>query len=290
MKPASTLFLAAFLTLNGGNVLAAENADEEKLRREMEVAREELAQAARRVAELSRELGEGFAWHFRTDDAFARRAMLGITIEKSGGEGVEVLSVTPGGPADQAGIQAGDRIIRIGDIDLRKEERPDHALLEAMTGVEPGQKVAVEYQRGQDQRHAEIEAKAMQPALAFEHLDRRLPKAPRAPMPLLHGWANLELVPLTEGLGEYFGTKEGLLVVRAPQHDGIPLRDGDVILAIEGRKPDDVGQAIRILRSYNPGDKVAIEIVRKQKKSTIEVEIPDRRLGMMLRPDRRGMH
>jgi hypothetical protein len=56
-------------------------------------------------------------------------------------------------------------------------------------------------------------------------------------------------VELTPGLGEYFGTDAGLLVVRAPEGDDIDLRDGDVIPEIGGRIPQSVGHAMRILRS-----------------------------------------
>ncbi len=284
MKRLFALMLAAGLAC-GGSAWASQSDDRDaELRREMEAARKELAEAARKVAELSRELGEGFAWQFRTEDMPGRRAMLGITIDKAEDGGVQVLSVTPGGPADKAGLQAGDRITRIGKRDLGKD-RPERELVSAMREVEPGQKVEIEYFRGKDRRKVEIEAEAMRPFF-FGSFDELLPRAPRAPMPLLmHGWADLELVSLTEGLGEYFGTKEGLLVVRAPKSDGIPLQDGDVILSIDGRKPNDVHHAIRILRSYNPGDTVKIDIVRKQKKTTVEAVIPDRRLGMLHRAD-----
>ena len=44
------------------------------------------------------------------------------------------------------------------------------------------------------------------------------------------GWADLEVVKLTERLGRYFGTDEGLLVISAPESNAFKLQDGDVIL------------------------------------------------------------
>src|SRR2546427_12533397 len=50
-------------------------------------------------------------------------------------------------------------------------------------------------------------------------------------------WGDLELVSLNSDLGEYFGAKDGVLVVRAPADSSLPLKGGDVITSIGGRKP-----------------------------------------------------
>jgi predicted metalloprotease with PDZ domain len=50
------------------------------------------------------------------------RAALGVSTASGGARdtiGVLVADVTVGGPADKAGIQEGDRIVSIGDVDLR---------------------------------------------------------------------------------------------------------------------------------------------------------------------------
>jgi S1-C subfamily serine protease len=90
----------------------------------------------------------------------------------------------------------------------------------------------------------------------------------------------MELVTLTETLGDYFGTTQGLLVVRAPGDDRLGLRDGDVIIRIGDREPSGPGHAMRILRSYEPGEKVDIEIMRKKKRQSLSVEVPDRRMSL----------
>jgi len=91
------------------------------------------------------------------------------------------------------------------------------------------------------------------------------------------GFGNMELAPLTERLGSYFGTDEGLLVVRAPEGEELQLEDGDVILNIDGRKPTSVAHAMRILGSYESGEDLKIEIMRDKRKRTINLEIPDHR-------------
>ncbi len=81
---------------------------------------------------------------------------------------------------------------------------------------------------------------------------------------------------LNSDLGEYFGTKEGVLVVKAPADSTLPLRGGDVITSIGGRKPANPSHAMRILRSYEKGETVSIEILRKQKRMTLTWKVPAR--------------
>ena len=63
------------------------------------------------------------------------------------------------------------------------------------------------------------------------------------------GFRALELVPVTPKLGQYFGTDKGLLVVRAPAEAGAKLEEGDVLLTIGGRTPENPRHAFRILGS-----------------------------------------
>src|SRR5437763_5448839 len=88
-------------------------------------------------------------------------------------------------------------------------------------------------------------------------------------------WGDLERVSLNPDLGDYFGTKEGILVVKAPADSTLPLKGGDVILSIGGRKPTSQSHAMRILRSYEPGESVAIDILRKQKRMSLAWKVPE---------------
>ena len=87
----------------------------------------------------------------------------------------------------------------------------------------------------------------------------------------------MELVKLTDRLGSYFGTDDGLLVVRAPEDDELQLEDGDVIINIDGRSPTSVSHAMRILGSYESGEELKIEIMRDKRKRKITLEVPDNR-------------
>lgn len=65
-----------------------------------------------------------------------------------------------------------------------------------------------------------------------------------------------------------------MLVVRAPKD--LKLEDGDVILAIDGREATNGSHATRILGSYQPGEKIAIKVMRQQKTVNVEAALPER--------------
>ncbi len=85
---------------------------------------------------------------------------------------------------------------------------------------------------------------------------------------------NMELATLTPRLGSYFGTDHGVLVVRAPEHGVLKLQDGDVILSIGSRTPASSSQAIRILTSYDPGEKIRLVILREHHRMEITAAMP----------------
>jgi hypothetical protein len=91
----------------------------------------------------------------------------------------------------------------------------------------------------------------------------------------------LELATVTPGLGRYFGTDKGVLVVRAPRQADWKLEDGDVILAIDGREPSSGAHATRILSSYQRGETLKLRIMRQRKPLELAVAVPeaDRLIG-----------
>ena len=254
-------------------------------------AEERLAEAAAQVAELSRSRLPDMTYverHLRR----LNRPVLGVTIgpgEAEGPvEGVTVRGVTPGSAAEEAGLRTGDVLTAINDeaLSADTEEQANAKLLEFMAGVEAGDTLDVQYLRDGDSRTAEVEPKSGFVA-AFRNRGWDIPMAPLAPgarvfaLNLGGNWGDMEMVSLTEDLGRYFGTDEGLLVVRAPGDESLKLRDGDVIRSIDGRAPNSASHAMRILSSYAPGETLEIEIMRDRKRQTLSIEMPDNRQGRL---------
>jgi hypothetical protein len=93
-------------------------------------------------------------------------------------------------------------------------------------------------------------------------------QAPAAPA------GTMELITLTPRLGRYFGTDHGVLVARAPTHGVLKLQDGDVIVSIGGRTPESSSQAIRILTSYDPGERIRLVILRQHRRLEMTATLP----------------
>jgi S1-C subfamily serine protease len=211
--------------------------------------------------------------------------------------GAAVDEVVPDSPADDAGIKEGDVITRFNGVALggiksadEDESGPGRKLLSLARKLEPGDTVKLEYRHGNDSKQATLVAKRLGPSWA--HLRMRLPDLP--PMPDIRrfefgsgpdGWGmfyereamGLQLVDVNSELGDYFGTKEGALVVRSPKDSTLGLRGGDVILAIDGRTVRSSSQAMRILRSYDSGEKAKLDVMRQKKRTTVTWTVPERK-------------
>ncbi len=256
---------------------------------ELQEARRALAEAARRIAELSAVEADRIVRQFDFERVTMPRVRLGIVVADGEGhtDGVQVASVSEGGPAATAGLAAGDLLLEINGHSLaagaERVQPPVGRIRDALAEAEPGQVVRVRYRRGRQNREASVtleEASRAPMAFRFGYGDgpRRVIEVPPMPdMPsitMLRPLGDYEFVRVNEQLGRYFNTDKGLLVVRVGSDNPLTLEAGDVILAIGDREPQSPTQAARILRSYEPGDKVTIRIMRQRRAQTVEVTMP----------------
>ena len=274
-----------------------DNADAAKqeatLERQLETARRDMEEAARKVAELSQQLAQPFVREFSRNFRYTnRRAMLGFVTEDVE-RGVRVASVTPNGPAAEAGLKVGDTITEIDGAHLTdtrqtggSKQSPTELLLAQMANVDPGEsvKLHVVNEAGAER---DVTVKARQMATNVWVNPPPVPAPPAAPGAYAfrsgpgnfwvfapNPWAQMQLVALTPGLGNYFGTSKGLLIVHAPEDSTLQLKDGDVILDIGGREPTSPEHAIRILGSFQKGEPLKITIMRNKSKQTLDVKLP----------------
>jgi S1-C subfamily serine protease len=292
----STTVLSALLLAASATTYAAGDPpkDAKNAEQRLQEAQKRLEEAAREIAELSgRVRMEHLPDHMVFLGRNPNRAMLGIAIgegrENQSDDGVAVLSVSPGGPAAGAGIKAGDVIVELNGKPMKadKDSSPREKLLAEVGKLSPGDEATVRYLR---------DGKAGTAKLKVESLPREEIRRMRIEIPDVDhlrdrarefeafrvfggprgALGDMELVPLTPKLGQYFGADKGLLIVRAPEDKDMKLEDGDVLVDIDGRAPSDPGHALRILRSYEPGEKVTLNILRQRKKVAVSVTIPER--------------
>jgi predicted metalloprotease with PDZ domain len=262
--------------------------NDEKLEEQLEAARRKLDEAAREVAELSARLSIPYVQEFSTFNNPFGRAIIGVQLDPaSGKEGARVLSVSPGGPAAEAGIRAGDVIVAVNGTGVTGEGA-SRQVVKILRDVKPDDKLNVRVLRDGKTRDFTVTARPGPGVMAFQRaIPPQLPDMPDMPvMPHFNSLfmvqgplSNMELATLTPQLGKYFGTDKGVLVVRAPPDGALKLEDGDVILAIDGREPTSGSHATRILGSYQPGEKVTLRIVRQHKTVDLETVVPDEPVG-----------
>ncbi|MDE2070695.1 MAG: PDZ domain-containing protein, partial [Gammaproteobacteria bacterium] len=268
---------------------------QQQLEKQMQQARHEMELAAQRMAQLSLQM-QGPMLSRMSHMFDPNRAVLGVSIAENpdakNAQGVRVLAVTPGGPADQAGLRAGDTITAINGTVFRAGAQPsaNDQLLNFMDKVKPGDTLKLSYVRAGKPHSVTLKAgKLSEYSFAFDVPPPPVPAVPPVPpVPPLQpenlralfppgwwgAWGAMQLTQLTSGLGQYFGTDKGLLVVRAPRDAALKLQDGDVILKIGDREPATPAEAMRILYSYAPGEPLKLGILRKGKPLTLDVIAP----------------
>lgn len=263
-------------------------ADQQQINQQMLEARREMQAAAQRLAQLTMQMSGPMM--SRLSRAFdPNRAVLGVTIANTvpgrNGVGVEIAAVTPGGPAAQGGLRAGDVITAINGIAFKTNAREPASdqLLDLMDRVQPGAHLTLAYLRDGGTHTAQVTAGRLSD-FGFAWNMPEMPAVQPANMRAIFApwpwfgrggpWAGMQLVALSPGLGQYFGTDKGLLVIRAPGNAALKLDDGDVILKIGDRQPATPSDAMRVLYSYGAGDTVTLHVLRKNKPLELSITVP----------------
>jgi PDZ domain len=254
----------------------------------------------------------GFNYFYGPDQvrvASFQRGRLGILVDLTPDPardsiGAKVAGVTPGGPADKAGVQAGDLVVRLngqalvrrgasgGNDDGGAVSRPGTRLIELASRLDPGDTVKLDLRRGNRPLSVTLVAQESGADEIVRRFDFDMPhpggreydfiKVPGGPtnFSLSAGpLASMELVNVNPGLAEYFGTSEGLLIVNVGNDSTLGLRNGDVILSIGGRKPGSPVHALRILGTYDPNETVTFEVMRMKHRITVTGKMPEQRRG-----------
>ena len=266
---------------------------------------------------------DGFAAGFDAHELFSDRPRIGIVIgdaeEDDGRTGARIMEVVEGGPADRAGLRAGDIIVSMNGRDL--EDEPAAGVVEHMDDVEPNDTVTVVAYRDGDRRTFRVIPEAGPRTFSFgdgevrirvpdaeeaREIERRvreriarirvpdqeeireIERRARRLRPMLEraaarvdeglfrfGGGELELTDMNEGLGRYFGTSDGVLVVEVDEDSDLGLRAGDVLLSIDGREVRDARHVRSIIQSYRPDEEISMQVMRDNRRITVRGERED---------------
>lgn len=263
---------------------------------QLEAARADLERAAKRVAELSRQLGrhEG---PVRIERRMLRKPVLGVLLAPDAQGGVRIAGVTPDGAAAAAGLKSGDRITSIDGRQIlgsSGELRVENArkLLDDVDAKTP---VRLGYVRDGRSATASVTPRLGEqftiqgPIRVFA--DRVEGVAPRVHtevmrigpeckgencrLPVLaeaFRWNGLNLASVDRTLGRYFGTDRGVLVLSTGELAG--LQAGDVIQKVDGKAVDTPRAAMDVLRDKPADALVLVEYLRDRKAASTRIKVP----------------
>ncbi len=178
------------------------------------------------------------------------------------GEGVLIEDIVEDGPAQKAGVEAGDIIIKMDGKAIASNEE----LRKILKKRKSGDKMKILVNRDGEMMEFTLEL-VDRPEEAFTY------KTPKRQFKMKKGgFLGVEIIGLEEQLAEYFKVKEGVLVEEVEEDspaEKAGIKAGDVIVKIADEEIEDIDDLVEEIRSHDPGSEVKIGIVRKGKKKIL---------------------
>ena len=208
--------------------------------------------------------------------------------------GVGVSNVSPGSPAERAGLKKGDVILQFDGEPVTSTRK----LFRLIGESAPEQSVRLTISRNGSEQQINVtlgqrspSARTFMPGRPDERGFFRVdpPSTPRgwteAPEFFAYSFGNnrrvgITTTPLTKQLAEFFGVSvgHGLLISSVSENSPASkagLKAGDVITEVNGEKIEDTGDFLRALNLKEEGE-VTLTIIRDKSQRTIKVT-PERR-------------
>lgn len=201
-------------------------------------------------------------------------------------EGVLVNDIAEDSPAEAAGIEAKDVIIK---YDGKKVTKSDD-LTAKVRKTKPGKKVEIEINRDDSKKKLQVViGEAPETYSLMYDEDRHFSLGHE----LLYsfgdrGYLGVSLEGLTEQLGDYFGVKDGdgalvTEVVEDSPAQKAGIKAGDVIVKIDDEAIDDPGDVVDAIGDREEGDKIKLEVMRERKRESLTAEIEKTELASSYR-------
>lgn len=141
-----------------------QNEELARTREELSRAHRELREATRQVARAHREIARTGMEHEITHRVnLGDRAVIGVVLGRQSAKGVEIIGVSPDGPAERAGLEPGDKLVAIGGAVLAGNDEGRESVFEIMQDVEDGQELAVTVDRDGDTLEYTVVAERREP-------------------------------------------------------------------------------------------------------------------------------
>lgn len=213
-----------------------------------------------------------------------------------GVSGVVIEEVTADSPAEKAGLRAGDVIVEFDGERVRStrqftrlvQETPPERDVQAVV-VRDGQRTTLSVRPEASNAFGAL--RGLERFDEFHVAPPIPPMPPTPPTPPAPAPEAFEFIPrlerffsssgrlgitvdsLSEQLGDYFGTKEGVLVTSVADDSAAAkagLKAGDVIVSVNGATVDSPSDLSRRVQRLDDGEEFTLEIVRDKKRQTLK--------------------
>lgn len=196
-------------------------------------------------------------------------------------DGVLIDDVIDDSPAEDAGMRKGDVIVKFDGEDIRNSEE----LSNAVAKHEPGDEVQVAVLRDGDEKTFDVnlgKSRSMRDTYTFNSPSSKcFGNSGNNSWSFFSddgGYLGVSTIELSEQLADYFGAKTGVLVSEVEEDSpaaAAGLKAGDIIVKVEDKFVDTPSELRDVIRDYNKGDKVNIEVFRKGSTETLVAELDE---------------
>lgn len=205
-------------------------------------------------------------------------------------DGVIITRVIDDSPAEKAGLERGDVIIKFDDREARSVRRLTRMIEWARPGetidmviLRDGKEMPVVVEIGERDDDGEF--------FGWHDGDFRvhLPDVPSPPEAYAFSLGHLSgshigvsLYELSDQLAEQYGANDGGALINEVLDDSpaekAGLKAGDVIVEVDGRKVDDIRDIREVIGDKDDGEKVAVRVLRplSNEELTVDVEVESR--------------
>lgn len=187
-----------------------------------------------------------------------------------GKDGIMLDNIVEDGPAEAAGLEAGDILIAIDKNKIGSVE----GLRKALKKYKPGEKIKVVVVRDGKEKSYKLELgeKPDRDTISKTYDFNSQRKSKKV------GFLGVETMTIEDDLASYFEVKHGVLIKRvvedSPAEKG-GLLAGDIIVKIASEKIKTTEDVFEIVRSHDPDEEVTISIVRKGKAMNLKVKLAE---------------
>ncbi len=199
-------------------------------------------------------------------------AFLGVSSRKAEKGGATVLEVTPGSPAEKAGIKKGDVITKVNDTKIESPE----SLFETIHNFKPGDKVKISFTRNGKEQNVTATLEKADNSKDFNYnYNFRMP-----PMPDMDGMYMEPWGPHQPKLGIKAQDAEdgkGVNILEVEDSSAAAkagLKKGDIILQFDGAEVNSTNELIEQVQEARRKSAIKIKILRSGVNQEIEIKIP----------------